>query len=392
LAALLTTTLLIHGCGGGGGDATTTTTTTTTATVTNTTTTTNKSVVQPLYCKTNLFMDSNLKKMEIKGMAMDDTTMSECSDKILGLWPNIHNQPVKSLRLFAAWKSKWGDDTKRKKAWAHFLDFVTTNDIQVFLGVDTTADGFSGDQENEKQWNWGLDMMKQLGTSQVMGFSFGNEMLNKQGIDWDGKMWPWVQEKIGIMDAAGFGDVRVTLVWSMAVIPRVRAQNFNFLKQMQQTYTKRFVWVVNPYSIWDGSLKPTSSGACQTQTNIALSVAYLKNSMSAFREAVNKFTGNTDDPLWIGETGWASPFVASQSNVKSVCPYWGSLDALKQYYQMFLEWDGSLNSGLTAPEFMFYFTNRDAYDFGDAQPFGLVDKCSDPMCKLQRNETQDVVV
>merc|ERR1712039_734776 len=61
----------------------------------------------------------------------------------------------------------------------------------------------------------------------------------------------------------------------------------------------------------------------------------------------------------------------------------GSVEALKKYYQNFVEWDGSLNDGVKGPDLMFYFSNRDSNDFGDPQPFGLVDTCSNPKCKIQ---------
>merc|ERR1712217_347266 len=95
----------------------------------------------------------------------------------------------------------------------------------------------------------------------IMGFSFGNEMLEKPNIDWNGKVWPWVQSKISEMDGAGFDDVKVTFVWSMSVLNSL-GQNFDFLRKMQKTYTNRWVWAVNPYSIWDASLWP-SAADCQ---------------------------------------------------------------------------------------------------------------------------------
>merc|ERR1712039_77996 len=105
------------------------------------------------------------------------------------------------------------------------------------------------------------------------------------------------------------------------------------------------------------------------------------------RSQVTSYTGDADAPLWVGETGWSSPFSASLRHLKGICPYFASVEALKKYYQMFLEWDGTLEGDLTGPEVMFYFTNRDAMDGGDAQPFGLIDKCSNPNCKIQAVES-----
>merc|ERR1712063_202982 len=97
------------------------------------------------------------------------------------------------------------------------------------------------------------------------GFSFGNEMLNKRGIDWNG-MTKWVPEKIQEMDAAGFDDVKITLIWSMAVLPKIRDKSFPFLNHMYNAYKDRWVWGVNPYAIWDLSMQPTSRANCVAKT------------------------------------------------------------------------------------------------------------------------------
>merc|ERR1712217_154205 len=104
--------------------------------------------------------------------------------------------------------------------------------------------------------------MKRLEKANIMGFSFGNEMLQKRSIDWDGYMTTWIDEKIGEMDAAGFEHVKVMLVWSMGVLPRIQAKNFPFLQKMYHKYTARWIWAVNPYSIWDFGLHPTSPSDC----------------------------------------------------------------------------------------------------------------------------------
>jgi len=326
--------------------------------------------------------------MDIKGMALDDTTMQQCGDKILGVWPNTKTERVKSLRLFAAWKSYWGGDPLRKEVWGHLLNFTKNNGVKVLLGVDTTTD----QNENEKQMQWGLELMKQLEKDQIMGFSFGNEMLVKKGIDWD-TVFPWVQEKIRQIDSAGFTDVKVTLVWSMGVLPRIQKKDFPFLDNMYKQYLHRWVWAVNPYSIWDAGLHPTSPSDCKSKTATAVGIDCLKSVMTAFRKAVNAFTGNTDDPLWIGETGWSSPFPGSLQQLQQNCQDFCSVTSLRKYYQNFLEWDGSLNDGLKGPDQIFYFTNRDAPDLRDFQPFGLVKQCSDSKCKIQSGaQAENVLV
>jgi len=167
------------------------------------------------------------------------------------------------------------------------------------------------------------------------------------------------------------------------VLPRISGKNFPFLDKMWKTYPTRWVWGVNPYSIWDQNLIPHNADECHAKTDAAVDVKYIKSVMTSFRKVVTAYTGDANAPFWVGETGWASPFSGSQQNIKTYCPYFGSVEALKKYYQNFVEWDGSLNDGVKGPDLMFYFSNRDSNDFGDPQPFGLVDTCANPECKIQ---------
>merc|ERR1711976_253720 len=103
----------------------------------------------------------------------------------------------------------------------------------------------------------------------------------------------------------------------------------------------------------------------------AISIDYVKNLGTTFRKAVNDFTKRDDASIWIGETGWSSPVPSKLGNL-AWCPFFGSVGTLKNYYQNFLEWDGSVNEGLKGIEYVFYFTSRDVSYQGDTEQFGLV--------------------
>jgi len=71
-------------------------------------------------------------------------------------------------------------------------------------------------------------------------------------------------------------------------------------------------------------------------------------------------------------------------------------------YKNFLEWDLDLHSSdpVHPPDIVFYFTMRDASNFGNPEHFGLVESCTSTSCKLSqdnskpriRTTTQDTLV
>lgn len=314
---------------------------------------------------------------------MDDTTMSKCPEKMLGMWPNTKGDYLKSIRLYAAWKSYFGEDSLREVAWAQLIQIAHKNDAKVLVGVDITSDW----HENEQQFQWSLDLMQRLGKDHIMGFSFGNEMLYKSDLDsiWS-NVTAWVLEKIQALDSAGYGDIKVTSAWSLEILDELTSKlgrAGNFIATMWQRYPTRWIWTLNLYALFDMSLVPTSSEDCGWKTEVCVGITYVKNLMTVFRERVNNFTGTTDAPVWIGETGWSSPFVASQEYIQPFCPGWGSADSLKAYYKNILEWDGSVNDGLKGVDHIFYFSDHDSSEFFEAEAFGLAQNCSSNQCKIQ---------
>lgn len=366
--------LLLQGCGTGG-DGTMTTTTGTTYTTTTTTT------ITPAYtCESDLYLDAgNVKNTDIKGFSLDDATMSGCPDKMLMIWPHTYTR-VKSIRLFASWKSAWGDDTQRTRTWAKFLNVVNANGIKILFGVDSAYDL----GENEKQFQWTLQMMKMVkDKDQILAISFGNEMDFKGGID-PNRFVNWAKDKVKQMDDSGFSEVKITMVWSMRATDHLNSKDLPLLNNMYNAFKHRWAaWAFNAYSIFNrGGL---SAKNCKEFTANAISLKYLKSLSSTFRKAVDRYTKERDQAVWIGETGWSSPCVQKQRDIQAFCKDWCSVDTLQGYYQMFLQWDGTLDEGLKGVDHMFYFSNRDFKDFNKAEEgFGMVTNCSNPKCKSQK--------
>merc|ERR1712070_1369316 len=102
----------------------------------------------------------------------------QCNEKLVGIWPHA-DQPVTSLRLFAAWKPDW-DENYRELSWQNLKDFVEKTDAKILMGtgVDFHDDGTLDSEANDQAWAWALDWMKLLGKDRIMGLAVGNEMDN----------------------------------------------------------------------------------------------------------------------------------------------------------------------------------------------------------------------
>mmetsp|Transcript_158060 Transcript_158060/g.484411 ORF Transcript_158060/g.484411 Transcript_158060/m.484411 type:complete len:417 (+) Transcript_158060:76-1326(+) len=377
LVVSATLALALAGCGGGGDTPTTTSVTTTTATATTT-------MVPVFNCTSSVSLNTSWTAIGQKGMAVDDMTLSQCPDELLGLWPHAGASRVSSLRLFAPWKPEWGlNDTKRNQTWLKLKRFVEATDAKVLLGSGVSCDSNSDDQ----QWQWALQLMDILGADRLMGVALGNEMDNFPNCIpgfWTGKFFGIFQKRVADMDAHGFSGVKVTTVWAMGAIAQhpFNGKIMSFLKQVHRTWGQRWAWTFNPYPIWDVSQFPTSKANCKAKTDGAVSMTYTINVMKETRKRMMEFTGMDNDTLWVGESGWSSPEVATQKAIANFCPYWAAQEVLMEYYQGIMAWNLSL-PGVQGVDHLFYFTMRDACQNGICEHFGLVGKCGDASCKLQ---------
>lgn len=377
------------------GTTTTATTSTLTTSTPTTTTTTTTSTYAGYACGSSLIVnESNASAMHRKGLAVDDTTFSGCADELVGLWPHT-GERVTSLRIFAAWKP-WWNESQRLPAWQRLEAFVKENKAKVLMGAEVTCNP----SEDNQMWQWALQLMQRLGKENVMGVSIGNEVDN-QPMDciknfWKGAYWKLFQERVDDMDKIGFTDTKVTIVWSMSVLashPWKKApQDVNLMiTNAYRKYGKRWVWTVNPYAIWDSSQRPVSHADCAAKISGITSLAYTSALLAATRRRMKETTGNDDDTLWIGETGWSAPRPSVLPDMRSFCPDFFSIDTFQKFYRMILSWDLSV-PGVKGPDHVFYFTMRDSSNHGIVEGFGLVEKCGDSACKINGTSVTKIVV
>lgn len=312
-------------------------------------------------------------------MAADDITMSECSDEVTGIWPHASDQ-ITSLRLFAAWKPAWTGS--REESWQTLKDYVERNNAQVLLGTEVTFDKEADDQ----MWSWALDLMKLLGKERIMGISVGNEMDNLDGPDgfWEHGFFDMIKSRVDDMDAAGFTDTPITVVWSMGALAGYpwKPKISSLLTQAKDTWGKRWAWAFNPYPIWDLSQQPSSEEECTWKVAGATALTYTRNVMGNARDRVAEFVGSDDYVLWVTESGWSSPGVSTQPDINAVCPLWSDKETLWTFYKNMMEWDLSLPNGGHGVDHFFYFTMRDACQHDICEGFGLISKCGDNACKI----------
>merc|ERR1712083_876246 len=145
---------------------------------------------------------------------------------------------------------------------------------------------------------------------------------------------------------------------------------------------KRFAWTFNPYALWDSSQWPFSKDKCEIMKAGILNIDYSRNVMAEVRKRITEVTGNTDDILWVGETGWSSPAPSAMVWINRYCPTYFSDDMLLNFYKMILSWDLSL-PGVKGIDHLFYFTIRDSSNHGAEEGFGLVKNCQATSCKAR---------
>lgn len=385
VAALLMSITLV-GCGRPS-PATTTTTAATTTTTTVTTTTSQ----YPLYTCKAKFELKQTSNLSSKGMCVDDTTFQNCPEKMPGMWPNLPGEKISALRLFKPWIPAWGDDAARNRAWSKLATWVTTNNAKVLVGAEVTCDK----KADDASWKLNLELMKLLKKEHILGVAVGNEMdiyFRRASPEclkelWDTRYWADLQSRVADMDANGFKDTKVTIVWAMSVLSAQpwkedgQARVNTLVTNAYKKWGDRWVWSFNVYSIWDAGQWPTSAADCETKTKGSIGIDYTKGILKACRQRIKQTTGGDHNPMWVGENGWSSPMPVGHKPLP-YCPQYDNLGSLRGAYEAFMAWDLSLPDGLTGPEFAFYFTMRDAYNGGAQEHFGLIDKCEDTNCKI----------
>jgi hypothetical protein len=241
--------------------------------------------------------------------------------------------------------------------------------------------------------------MQKVGKDSVLGFAIGNEMdiFDEKTTDqqclielWESRYFTQMTRYVNSIDAKGFRDTPITIVWAMSVLPSVAggpwketptAKVNTLVTQAFQTWRERFVWSFNVYAIWDRSLYPTSAADCEKKSAAAVSISYTQNVLKAARQSITATTGNPASTMWVGENGWSSPMAGGHAEFPW-CKDYASVANLQKAYEAFMDWDLSGVDGFTGPEHVFYFTMRDASNFAAKEHFGLIIGCDDTKCKI----------
>jgi len=346
------------------------------------------------HCTSSLNLGSVTRAAD-KGMALDDTTFKECSNGIPAFFPNTQT-PVKSLRLFKAWDPEWPAEG-RVPAWRNLAGFVKANGIKVLLGTEVTCN----ETLDAQSWTWAKGFLKMLGPSHVMGLGIGNELellyslgnrrkvapVTPQCIEklWaGGRLWKQFQATVAEFDSLGFSEVPLTSVlggYALAGSPFVntrKSQVNTFLKQVLGKYRGRFVFTFNFYPYFDTNMHlDRGSYSCRGALGGATSWGghgFVPSILGAARKRVQMLAPGSK--VWLGETGWSSPYAPSLQSQMKNCADWSSKATLEKFYSGFLKWD------MAGADHVFYFTMRDSQVFGIREYFGLLSTCSSTSCKL----------
>lgn len=359
-----------------------------------------------LQCVTGTYIHG-ARMMEKKGITLDDTTLQYCPGKIPELWPSTVS-PITSVRLFRSWAPSW-PGLGRNYAWQSLVNYAKQNGVKMLVATPVTCSERNDDQD----WAQTKQLLQMLGPKHVMGFAVGNELeLLYQNVRdpadadcarhiWDGgRFWRQFVQRVRELDDLGFGHVPITSVFTAGIlyqqfpftnVPGQALVN-DFLVNATGAYGSRYTFTFNIYPYFDPNLKldPDTTDSCNDSMRKALcwgNGCLATDAMVAARTRMAALTGHQDDRFWIGEIGWSSPIGENLHSDMQRCPNFSSTEAFTAFYEGFLHWDMKLTSVLP-PDHVFFFTLRDALNFGVQEHFGLLTTCETPECKIYSGKPQ----
>jgi len=372
-------------------------------------------------------------------MCIDDESLFGCPEKLLQNWPHTE-EPIQYVRLFKAFRPKDSEeDTTRARE--NFVQYVKANNIKVLVGSQISCN----ETEDEKDWGYVQKMIKALGKEHVLALAVGNELdqpnyLNglpdaehKQCSErvWGGAnnvpgylfnktvdRIDWARKTIDNAELPVTTVVTGSVVWTNTegahfqedeTVSGVKFQSY--LTQVFQSGEKHFVFVMNFYPIFDPNLLPDESDptrcdgamkqancydhewSCKTNVNAIQGRKLMNNFFTSNAALGIKEEEAAAWPLWIGELGWSAPKPATYSGALKNCDDFFSNHMLYSNYKNFLEWDLDLHSSdpVHPPDIVFYFTMRDASNFGNPEHFGLVESCTSTSCKLSQDNSKPLI-
>jgi len=386
-------------------------------------------------CESNLMLGP-MRRVENKGIVLDDTTMHWCPEKLQFQWPNT-NDPIKSFRMYKAWTDQWNEPWLSKQvAWENLAKYLRASQGKVLVGTSITCH----EEQDDADWENVMEMLKVFGADHVMGVAIGNELellwtkspvdvglQNKSELDaclervWnEGYFLDKFHSRVKDLDSlgAGFEKVMLTSVFGGFILAgepfyeaRVPSQWLGvarvvtFLTNVTEVFGDRYAHSLNIYPYFDEEMKndkpETEPPTCKKALGVATCFDGAKDEdcvftsvVSVMRERLGKI-GNASSLLWIGETGWSYPKAATLAGNHETqwCPEWSSSERFQEYYHNFINWNMSMKGDYRGPDHIFYFSARDSSNFGHIEGFGLVGGgnpeawCTNTTCKLQRKSS-----
>ena len=333
-----------------------------------------------------------------KGITVDDTTLRYCAGRIPETWPNAESE-LTSLRIFQAWNIEWPAE-ERKASWKGLSDFVKAQKIKVLVGAPVTCNV----EEDKTTWQWTKEFLQMIGPKHVMGLAIGNELeLLTDHADarciremWEGgRLWKTFTQRVSEFDQLGFENIPVTSVFTAAILSGIpfmevpgKALVNTFLRQAVWKYRERYAFTFNVYPYFDPNLHMNSGSDHNCSLALERAICWdgshclAQAIMIAARQHMQMLTGRPDDLFWIGEIGWSSPRANALHTEMRSCEAFSSLVAFEKFYNGFLQWDLVLQGPVRSPDHIFYFTLRDALNFGVQEFFGLLLSCESLGCKI----------
>jgi len=342
--------------------------------------------------------------MQKKGVTIDDTTLRWCSSRIPETWPNLEAAPMGSLRIFQTWTTQWPEEG-RHAAWEGLVKFVKAKGVKVLVGTPVTC--LKGD--DEKTWGWTKEFLAMVGPKHVMGLAIGNELelLHNHAdaacvaeLFSGGRLWSTFVEHVAEFDRMGFSGIPVTSVFTASILtdrvqvpfmedPKTGLVN-SFLQDAIRKYGRRYAFTFNVYPYFDPGihLNPGTTDKCSLDLPRVICWDQANclgpNIMAAARRQMMRLTGRRDDLFWIGEIGWSSPRAEALGTAMADCEEFSSLETFQTFYNGYLQWNLQVPGALPGPDHAFYFTLRDALNFGQQEHFGLLVSCQSLGCKVAK--------
>lgn len=246
-----------------------------------------------------------------------------------------------------------------------------------------------------------------VGPEHVMGLAIGNELeLLHNHVKseacvtelFSGRLWRTFQDRVAEFDRLGFSAIPVTSVFTASILtdrvqvpfmedPATGLVN-SFLVAATRKYGKRYAFTFNVYPYFDPGIHLNPGTTDQCSLDLPRVICWDQanclgpNIMAAARRQMLRLTGRTDDLFWIGEIGWSSPRADALGTAMADCEEFSSLETFQTFYNGFLKWNLQIPGGLPGPDHAFYFTLRDALNFGQQEHFGLLQSCESLGCKV----------